>query len=145
MDGRTKLMGMGIVARDSGGRFVAAMCAFLPYIKDPTTAEAIVARRAVEFGREMGFASIELEGDAREVVLALGRAEACEAVFGSIIMETRLLLQSFQFYSVSHIRREGNRAAHCLAKFAIAHKCHHVWIDVCPSFILEVVCSQQVA
>lgn len=92
----------------------------------------------------MGFDSIELEGDAREVVLVLERAEVCEAAFGSIIMETRLLLQSFEFYSVTHIRREGSRAAHCLAKFALAHKCHHVWIDVCPSFILEVVCYEQV-
>jgi hypothetical protein len=68
-------MGEGIVARDSLGRVVAAMCAFLPYIRDPTTVEAIGARRAVEFGRELGFHSIELEGDAREVVLVLGTGE----------------------------------------------------------------------
>jgi len=33
----------------------AAMCAVIPYIRDPMVAEAIGARRAVEFGREMGY------------------------------------------------------------------------------------------
>jgi hypothetical protein len=38
-----------------------------------------------------------LEGDAREVVLALGSTEVCEAAYGSIILETRFLLESYQF------------------------------------------------
>jgi pantoate kinase len=105
LDGRKKLMGVGIMARDSLGRVVAAMCAFLPYMRDPTTAEAIGARRAVEFGHELGFNSIELEGDVREVVLALESAEVCEAAYESIIMETHLLLESYQFWMVNHIRR----------------------------------------
>lgn len=138
LDGRKKLMGVGIVARDSVGRVVATMCAFLPYIRDLTMAKAIGAWRAVEFRREMDFNSIELEGDAREVVLALESPEV------SISMETRLLFESYQFCSISHIRSESNMVAHCLAKFVVAHKCHHVWIDVCPYFISEVVCVEHV-
>lgn len=105
LDGRKKLMGVGIVAKDLSGRVVVAMCAFLPYIRVPTTTEAIGARGAVEFGRELGFNSIELEGDVREVVLALESAEVCEAAYESIIMETHLLLESYQFWMVNHIRR----------------------------------------
>lgn len=144
LDGRKKLMWVGIVAKDLSGRIVAAMCAFLPYIRVSTTTEAIEAWRAVEFGCEFGFNSIELEGDVREVVLALKSVEVCEAAYGSIIMETHLLLESYQFWMVNHIRREGNMVAHRLAKFAVTHQCHHVWIDVCPSFVLEVVCVEHV-
>jgi len=43
LDGCKKLMGVGIVARDLLERVMATMCAFLPYIRDPTTAEAIGA------------------------------------------------------------------------------------------------------
>jgi hypothetical protein len=75
LDGQNRLMGVGIIARDSNGRVVAAMCSFLPYIKDPSVAEAIGAKRAVEFGKERGFSSIELEGDALEIVLALSSLE----------------------------------------------------------------------
>jgi hypothetical protein len=41
LDGRKKIMGMGIVARDCLGVVKAAMCAIIPYIRDPTMAEAI--------------------------------------------------------------------------------------------------------
>jgi hypothetical protein len=34
--------------------------------------------------------------------------------------------------------------AHHLAKFVIAHQCHHVWIDVCHSIVSEIVCALQV-
>jgi hypothetical protein len=107
LDGRKKLMGVGIVARDSTGRVMAAKCSILPYIRDPTVAKAISARRAIEFGRKMGFHSIELEGDAREVVLALGSPEECCRVYGNIIMRTRLLLGMFHYWRVGHAGREG--------------------------------------
>jgi hypothetical protein len=52
-------------------------------------AEAIRARRAVEFARVMGFSSIEIEGDSHEVVLALGNSgERCVS-YGNIVTETR--------------------------------------------------------
>jgi hypothetical protein len=100
LDGQKKLMGVGIIARYSTGRVRAVMCSTLPYIRDPIVAEAISARRAVEFGREMGFSSIELEGEAQEIVLALGSSEECCGVYENIIMETRLLLGSFNYLMV---------------------------------------------
>lgn len=55
LDGRKKIMSMEIVPRGCMGVVKAAMCAVIPYIRDPMVAEAIGARRAVEFGREMGY------------------------------------------------------------------------------------------
>jgi hypothetical protein len=68
LDVRKKRMGVGIIARNAMGVVKAAMCTMLPYIQNPTVAEAIGARRVVEFAREMGFSSIEIEGVSREVV-----------------------------------------------------------------------------
>jgi hypothetical protein len=53
LDGQKKLMGMGIIARDCQGEVKAAMCDVIPYIRDPNVAEAIAARRAVQFGRNI--------------------------------------------------------------------------------------------
>lgn len=47
-------MGMGIVARDCLGVVKATMCAIIPYMRDPTVAEATGAQQAVQFGRELG-------------------------------------------------------------------------------------------
>lgn len=92
------------------------MCSFLPYVMDPTVAESLGTRKALEFERDMGFSSIVLEGDAREVVLGLGSSEACGGSLASVFMDCRLLLESFSSWSVNHVRRDGNKAAHKLAK-----------------------------
>jgi hypothetical protein len=62
----------------------------------------------------MGFPSIVLEGDARDVVLGLGNPDVC-----SVLLDCRLLLKSFSSWSVNHVRRDGNKAAHKLAKLAV--------------------------
>jgi hypothetical protein len=55
---RSKIMGVGVVARDDTGAVKAALCSYLPYVSDPSVAESIGARKAVELGRDMGFSSI---------------------------------------------------------------------------------------
>jgi hypothetical protein len=52
------------------------------WILDPTAAKAFGAWLEVEFKRYMGFPSITLEGDAKEVVLALGRGDGGKGKFG---------------------------------------------------------------
>jgi len=74
LDVRQNRMGVGIIARDELGEVRAALCTTLPYIQNPSVAETVGARRAVEFARERGFSSIVIEGDSREVVLALGNS-----------------------------------------------------------------------
>jgi hypothetical protein len=85
LDGRKNIMGMGIVARDWGGVVKATMWAVIPYIRNPTVAKAIGARRAVQFGREMGFISIELEGDACEIILALENSVESASIYENIV------------------------------------------------------------
>jgi len=139
MDGRKKIMGMGIVARDCHGEVKAAMCDIIPYIRDSTAAEAIAARRAVQFGCDMGFDSIELKGDAREIILALGNFVEADSIYGNTVLEARQRLESFHSWRISHVRREGNMAAHLLAKFAVSQPSQCVWFNYCPSVLVNVV------
>lgn len=73
MDSSKKLIGVGVIARDHRGRVLAAKCSVHMYISDPAVAEAYGAREGAEFGCGFGFHAIILEGDAKEVVLALGK------------------------------------------------------------------------
>jgi hypothetical protein len=41
------------------------------------------------------------------------------------------------------VGRDGNKAAHCLAKLVVFQFCQHVWVDVCPSVVLDIVSSEQ--
>ncbi len=57
IDKSKKMMGVGVIVRDSEYNVMAAMCTYLRYINniiDPTMAEAYVTRKAVLFGRDLG-------------------------------------------------------------------------------------------
>jgi len=129
-------MGMGIVVRDSQGEVKAAMCDVIPYIRDLVVAEAIGAQCAVQFCRNLGLQSIELEGDAREIILALSNPAEVDSIHGHLLIETRQMLESLFSWRVSHVRREGNMVAHLLAKLALSKQFDRVWLNSCPSELL---------
>jgi hypothetical protein len=83
----------------------------------------------------MGFDSIELEGDAREIILALGNSVESDSIYGNMVLETRQMLESFHSWRISHVRREGNMAAHLPAKFVVSHPsqcvCGLILVPVC--------------
>jgi hypothetical protein len=87
----------------------------------------------------IGFESIELEGDAREIILALGSSAEADSIYGNMVSETRQMLESFPSWRVSHVRREGNTVAHLLAKFAFSLQSQHVWLNSCPSMLVNAV------
>lgn len=53
---------------DAGGSVLAAMCTFLPYITDPTTAKAVSLWKAVSTSVDLGFQRLHMEGDALTIV-----------------------------------------------------------------------------
>jgi ribonuclease HI len=67
----TNKMGVGVVARNEDGDFVAGLTASLPHVRDPLIAEILAAWRAVELGRELGYQRIVLEGDSLVTIKAL--------------------------------------------------------------------------
>jgi hypothetical protein len=132
LDKNQRLIGVGIVARDSEGKVIAVMCSSQRYISDSSVAEAFGARLCAEFGLFMGLRSVILEGDALEVVQELKRVNEDAGHLGNLIGEIRFLLRSFDCWSINHVKREGNKVAYTLAKFAISHPHNRVWFDSFP-------------
>nr|POF23783.1 hypothetical protein CFP56_13720 [Quercus suber] len=66
-------IGVGIVIRDSEGQIMAALSEKLrvPRIQKPEVVEAIAARRAIIFARELGLRQVVLEGDCQMLMQAL--------------------------------------------------------------------------
>jgi hypothetical protein len=141
---RQKLIGVGIVARDSEGKVMAAMCSFQRYISDSSVAKAYGARLCAEFGLYLGLRFVILEGDALEIVEELNRVIEDEGNLGNLIGKTRLLLRSFDCWSVNHVNREGNKVAHTLAKYAVSHPQNCVWFQSYPSCLSGYVLSESI-
>jgi hypothetical protein len=48
LDFQTQRMGVGVIVRDAEGTVLRAMCAIVPFITDPTVAEAVGLWRTVK-------------------------------------------------------------------------------------------------
>jgi hypothetical protein len=86
--------------------------------------------------------NVEVEGDSWAVISALKDKELCLASYGDIIMDIQLLACSFQRVSYCHVCREGNNAAHVLARKVVdIHSDFLVWLENVPSFLEHVIQS----
>jgi len=122
-----------LVARDHFGGVRGVMCSTVAFISDPTLAEAIVARRGVDFAKMLGLQSFTLEGDSLVIVEALRKGEDSSKAYGRMVHDSLDKLSDFEMYGISFVCRGGNIVAHEIVKLAASLSLHQVWIDSFPS------------
>jgi ribonuclease HI len=66
---------LGIVIRDSDGRFVAARATSRNGCVDPTSGEAMASFQAAKLCQELGLQNVILKGDAKVVVKGVNSKE----------------------------------------------------------------------
>lgn len=132
-----------MIVRDEGGNVVGALCATVPFILDPAVDEVVALWRAVSFSSELALPRLQLEGDAKEIILALQHKEPCRSHYGPLIEATRSKLHDIPKWTVSHTRRDANGVAHRLAKVAVTQSLNFVWRDSYPLFIQRIVLVEQ--
>jgi hypothetical protein len=93
----------------------------------------------------MGFRQIVVEGDALEIVKALNREAECMGNYGQLVDCAKTLLNSAGTWEAQHVKRSGNGAAHCLAKYALNCNEEYSWHLECPSCIQDVVLGEKVS
>ena len=125
--------GVGVVFRDSQGQVIAALSQKIPLVQSVELAEAMAARRALLFAKELSLFDVEIEGDCSRVLAALIMARSCSTLFGHVIDECKSLGASLRSCKFNHVRREGNRLAHALARRAIISVDTDVWVESLPS------------
>ena len=75
--------------------------------------------RAVEFGSELGLHRAIVEGDSKVVVKALRCKEYGLAPYAHLIKDLSLFSGLYSKLSYSHVKRDGNKVAHSLARLAL--------------------------
>ena len=96
-------------------------------------AEALAARRAIVFAKELSLFNVEIEGDCSGVIKALIDPRRCSTLFGHVIDKSRSLGTSLQYCKFQHVLGEGNRLAHTLARRAVLSADTVVWVESLPS------------
>ncbi|KAK7816915.1 hypothetical protein CFP56_043539 [Quercus suber] len=85
-------------------------------------AEALAAKRAVTLAAELSIFKVMFEGDCMQVVRALND-------HGHVIEEIRRLGSCLESCSFHHVKREGNKLAHSLARRAVSSADMDVWVE----------------
>jgi hypothetical protein len=71
-----------------------------------------------------------LEGDSLSVISNLKKTEPCGSGCGQLISDTKLILSSLLHCDFHHVKRDANKVAHCMAKFAPSQMLDKTWIEV---------------
>ena len=132
-------VGIGVVIRNSEGGVMASLSQQIPLLTIVAQVEALAVCRVVEFARELGFIRVIIEGDSESICKDLSNLSPSLALHGLLIQDAQELALSFLKISFSHVCRQGNVVAHCLARRAILSESLNVWMEDVPPDILQFV------
>ena len=139
MFAETGRAGLGMVIRNSDGAVMASLSQQIPQPTTMAQVEALASRRAVEFALEIGITSAVFEGDSDTILKELNNPEKSLALHGHLIEDVKVLTPFFNCCSFVHVRRQGNRVAHALARWAINSPSLTIWMEDVPLDISNVV------
>ncbi|KAK2652364.1 hypothetical protein Ddye_012220 [Dipteronia dyeriana] len=94
---------------------------------------SIIARNAQgQFASEVGLWPCIFETDALSVVNLINDHIVPCSEIGLILRDILVLLESFPSFSIGFVPRNGNMAAHRLAKFVLGVESSGLWLEDCP-------------
>ena len=111
--------GVGVVIRDNNGAVLASYSEKIHQTYKPDEVEVLATLKAVTFARESGFRNVILEGDSLRLITALKSTEGSLSPTSLLVDDVKRVAISFEQLLYSHVKRNGNRVAHSLAKNAL--------------------------
>jgi ribonuclease HI len=127
---------VGVVARDSSGKFIAASTVYLPNVASAAAAEAMAMREGLSLVNRLGCNNVQMESDSTETVEACSGTEPWWGESSAIFADCVDLASLVGNVTFQHCPREANEVAHELAMECFSSKISCNWVDEPPSFIL---------
>ena len=129
---------IGVIIRDHTGATIEAFNKLLPSALPATVIEAFALHQGVLFAIEMETSKPIFESDAIVLIQALNSKES-GGELGHILQDIRSSAHVFNWSSFKYLKREGNNAAHELAREAKLSGQSHTWKGVSPLFIQHIL------
>ena len=130
----------GAIIRDDRGMFVAASCCGIPYVSDPSSAEARALRDGLILAGQVGCNRMEVHSDCMDVIDVMVNGGNSLGPGAAIYEECTHLCRSFTEVIFLHCPREANMAAHVLASHSEG-PLSIVWQDEPPDFLIGVIAN----
>ena len=129
------------VIRNFSGEVMAAMTAKGPAIQCNEEAELLACHKVMEFAIDAGFTVLIVEGDSVNATRSIASGKDNRLAIGHVVGDIRHLMGAFEWISVNCTKRNGNRVAHVLARYAQHVASDLLWMEEVPSVAFESVNS----
>ena len=134
-----KKSSIGVIIWDNNSLVMASMSKLLPQQYTPLEIETLAASSALEFAAELGFKQVILETDSQVLSNALRHNSPYLSPLGLSIDDIICNASFFNQLLYSHVKREGNKVAHSLARYYICISNFSVWIETVPPPFISLV------
>ena len=114
-----KKSSVDVVIRDDNGMVLASMSKQLPQLYLALEVEAMAASTTLLFASQLGFHRAILESDSLTLATALRNDSTFLSLDGLLMEDIKFHASSFIQLRYSHVKREGNKVAHKLARHAL--------------------------
>lgn len=121
------LAGLGVIIQNDKGLVMATSSQTIPLPTSIEMVELLAARSALCLARELQFDQVIVEGDSELEIKKLNSKDYSSTSFGHVIRDIKIASSAFRNFVFSHIRRQGNKVAHRLARLACNFPTFYVW------------------
>ncbi|BFG35644.1 hypothetical protein CerSpe_219180 [Prunus speciosa] len=131
--------GVGIVVRDSNGKFVVGRALHVDNVFSTLQVEAMAAREGAILAVEGDFNNVIFESDSLQIVSAIRSPSVDRSSVGPVVEDTKALLTQITGDGFTHIRRVANGAAHRLARYASHIGTMATWFEEPPDLLVDIL------
>ena len=117
---------------------IASLCQLLPQEFQAIDIEASATIRALEFALELGIAQVVLECDSKVIMDALAEEGVSLSSYDLLIANAKCLSHNFFQLRYFHAKRECNKVAHSLSRYALTISDFIVWMESVPPQVASV-------
>jgi len=125
---------VGVVCRDSTGKYVSASAIVVDGLVDPPSLEALACNEAISLALDLGVCKCVIASDCLEVIMNLQKQNLC--AYSSILKDIKTRSALLQGVGFKHEGRGSNNEAHVLAKSVCnMSPGRYVWLLQCPEMM----------
>ncbi|KAM1442397.1 hypothetical protein ACFXTO_010385 [Malus domestica] len=133
----TMCMGVGWLGHDFARLLQVAGRSGIDYCHSTAAAEALAIRAALMACIDHGFDDVVIESDARMILLMLKKEMVIDFSIECILGDIEVLAQKLMSVSYAFVPKEGNRAAHSVAKYVFKEGQSFTWDCIGPAFLFN--------
>ena len=132
-----KTIGVGVLVRDAAVKTIDALSKKIWAPLKAVEVEAKAVETGLQFAKVLLIHDFIIESDSLLATNALKELSPPPSTVAAIIYSSLSVSREFRQVEFSHVRRQGNKLAHLLAKYAHDIDDFSIWLEEDPCFIIQ--------